>query len=517
MPYTLEDSKAVGPGAPSTTEPDAAPPLEPDSGTWSPEEGSLPAKGMAALKLLSHTGSFGLDSKILGILGGEESEKRSLENVNAAREELGLAALPIEIYGAIKSPIAKGAGFLASKLMPGTVAAAGQAGSKVLDKLLPASVAPIAKGAAGAGLKGLAVGGLAGAASYAGEHPMSELNKEDALEAAKTGALWGGGLGTVGGGVLGYLGSKADRMKLSALASTKGDILRPGKQLGLGEVASQNKAQSIANAAYDKGITGGFLQPAEETLAKAKTATASAGKEGENIRDAIYQMAQSHHNPAIGPGKDLLDEVMTRTRQGMEKNMSLTKGHLDALKDVRAEVAAALNVTKKQNPTVLLTDLYDAYRGVKDRYGGMQGANVPSSGPLGRASIEVRKAMRDIFKEEARKISPELADALMKADKNYSNFKFARTMAAAGLAGEKGQRFGGGLIGRVGGLTTQLFGHTLPGKAIGYALGNKMAQRGILPNTGLSVLRNAKKLTTAQRLAGTVAGSQQGSNQTPDF
>jgi hypothetical protein len=512
MPITLEETDQVtSPGTASTTAPDAPIPQSQD-GLWTPEPGGIPAKGMAALKLLSHNATMGMDSKLMGILGGEETEKRSLENVDAAREELGLAALPIEIYGAVKSPVLKGLGMVGKALGFGKVAAPiAEGASKVFDTLAGTSkAAGIAKSALGGAVKGAGIGGLASTISYAGEHPTRELNTDDALEAAKSGGMLGGAIGGIGGGLLGYLGPKKSNFQVKALGSTAGDIAKPGKLSLLSEDKGLDKVRKVAALAEEKGGTGGFMQDAETTLAKVKNSVSEVGKEGELIREKIINKALQGNNPIVGNAKDIVEEVMQAARQKLSKNMALTQTHLDGLTSMRREVARTLGLTKKLNPDLTINDLHRSYSGIKNIVRGKGGDKVPSE--IGQY---VQGAIKDVFRNRANAIDPDLAKKLAQADKDYHYMLLAKNMAARGARGELGQRAGGGMLGTVRGGAAALLSHYAgaPGRVAAYMIGNKAGQRSVLPNTALSILKNAKKLNTATRLAGTAVGKNSSQSQ----
>jgi hypothetical protein len=504
MPITLEESDAVStPGTTSTTQPDAPIP-EGEEGLWNPEPGGIPAKAMAALKLFSHNASMGMDSKLMGILGGEESEKRSLQNVDAAREELGIAALPLEIYGAIKSPVFGLLGKGAKALGLGkAIAPIAEGASKVFDNLAgTGKIASVGKGILGGAAKGAGIGSLAGTISYVGEHPRGELTTDEAIEAAKSGGMFGGAIGGVGGGILGYLKPKKSDFQVKAIGSTAGDIAKPGKLSLLSEDQGLDKARKIAALAEEKGATGGFMQDAASTLGKTKNITNQVGKEGELLREQIINKALNGNNPVIGNAQDILDEVMKEARGKLTKNMALTQTHLDGLKIMRREVARTLGFTKKTNPDLTINDVHRSYTGIKNIVRGKGGDKVPKE--IGQY---VQGAIKDVFRTRATAIDPDLAKKLAQADKEYHYMILAKNMAARGARGELGQRAGGGMLGTVRGGAAAILAHAgPPGRVAAYMLANKAGQRSVLPNTALNILKNAKKLNTATRLAGTVAG-----------
>lgn len=417
----------------------------------------------------------------------EQSEAEALGRLQRAREEGGLVAGAAELGGAVFSPL--------NKLVPGMGG---------VPKSILGSAAKF--GATGAG-----VGAVQGALNYAGETANDAMSTEGAKDAMATGAMWGGGLGALGGGVLGGIAKKKDRLLRQAVSSTSGDLRQPGKAAGKTTRAGElDKALEVATEGEKRGYIGGFGQDVEETLAKTKSASSQAGAEGQAIRQQLAMEARAQGNPAFSTADrvktNILKDVTSELRAGGSR---LTSQEMDALKEANDILERGLGVRARGTTFTGLNDVHNTYDKLGDILRGYRGDRDFAGSIRGQVLFKVERKLKDLFRQEAEKINPQLAKALRDADTTYWIAQTIEDQAARGFQGELGARPGGGLLGRVGRISGAMLGKLLGplGQAAGWSAGGKLSQRTVLPNTALSLLRQSGKLPKASRVLGGVAVS----------
>jgi hypothetical protein len=437
----------------------------------------------------------GLESAVYG-KDYSQAEKEALDRLASAREDTGLIGSGVELAGSILSPI--------NKLIPGA-AFSNVAGKGVGNILLNTAK----QGAAGA-----VVGGAQGALNYAGETANKDMNWSDAGGQAGMGAAIGGGVGGLAGGALAKLNQIKPAIYTKSIASTAGDTRIPGKAAGLtSRTAELNKVAQLGKQGARRGYTGGFGQGVEQTLEKTIGASDYHGKLGQQIREKLVEVANAKGSPPIGKAHDVTLKIIGDVEQQLGPRLSPAEWEALAeaknfLKSTLSDVNAKGRVNK--NTPVTMESLHTSYQKLTRQLRNQRKEKDFAGSAQGQTLYKVERAMKDLFREYAKKVDPKLAQRLKSADREYHIAQSIETLAARGTQGERGQRGWRGLAGKVGGIATGMLGKTLgaPGVWLGNYAGQKGMQRTVAANTALNMLKKARRLKgTTRVLAGAATGA----------
>lgn len=487
MPYDFskEDANAVQ-GTPSTLG-GAPEPVVEDS--WITREGvkvpDLVQPVVRGVRQLVHGASFGVDKKLMALADSlvsgksyEAEEAKHLGNLKEDREALGMAGTGLEIAGGIMSPVNR----LLSLGELGKVAAPAVRNPHTLTTMAKEAVH-------GAGL-GMGTGAAFGTLSNFGETANKDLTAEGLGNAAQTGALWGGATGLAGGALKGWLTARKPELEMKAIASTKADAEYPGKAAFKGRKGRIQELDKVARIANEQDVTGGLFQTPAVTLDKASKKASQAGQLGDQIREQLYN---ANGGKPVDMARNTVKTIMTDLYADVLQDRKMTPEIMDSLRDSAKWLRSMFKVPKNPNKdtAVNLADVYDAYRSVKDSLRGVHGDRTLSQTVPNQIRMKLQGKLMNTFREHAHKLDPDLTANLRIQDMQYHSMKTLEDMAASGKMGELGAR---NFMGRILGLGASMLPVGPLGK-IGAAAGvNKLTQRGVLPNTGLWLLKQDEKL-----------------------
>lgn len=447
----------------------------------------------------------------------EDLDKRRLAWWNKEKKKAGsieqMAGNTAELTGMVYSPFNKlFGGARAMKAAEGLSANAAKFISPVAEKVVGHTVATkVAPKALEYGLLGAGSGGVQATAQYLGNTPVSEITAKDTGEALSKGMKTGGLVGAGLGGTMGFLGRNRESNLIQAIGSTKSDVRMPGKaNAALSSTQEIKEALKIAEGAEKLGLIGKPGQTLADTLEAAAKMSSQVGKEGEQVRVALAQAAKQTGQPTIAPAKDVVDDVMKTLEAefGTKNPTTIENGIATARVELRKVLMDRGSKGRLVTTTpVGLSEVHEAIQKLKPVIRGLRNTGDAAASSTSYVLTHVERRLRNIFRENAKAIDPDLARKLEEIDGKYHISQTVEDMVASGRIGELGSR-GSGLLGSVRGILGTMVGQLLGPKAalVGRALSSKMSQRGVEGNTLLWLARQGPKIQKTSGVAGAYAG-----------
>jgi hypothetical protein len=439
--------------------------------------------------------------------GYDKGEQEYLDLLKETRERTPYVGGAAEIAGAIISPTNK-------------IGLAAKAAKPALNY-------GTLKGAWDVGSRAALAGGQGAAISHASDTKTKELFTQEGLtDLAKSTAIGlglGGALGGTQGALAGRAQEKMPELLLGSVASTAGDIRLPGKAAGARSYGKEiKKALDVAEEGYKRGYIGNVGQGVKQTFEKMAKASEEFGQQGEQVRQALLQKAAAKGSPSFDTAGNVVKGLIGDVESDLLTKGRLVPGEMEALKEAKDFLRYGLMDKQKgklsSNTPVSIQDVHNAYQKLSTYIRGARDESRDFAASVrGQVLYNTERKLKELFRQQAEKIDKKDAKKLLELDRSYHVTQTLETMAAKGYIGEAGQRFPGGLLGRVAGMSGQMVGSLLgkPGQLAGKYVGGKLAQRTVAPNTALALLKQARQGKVPQTAS--VAGRLSGAVTSPDY